>query len=44
MAPEVLWNRPYDSRCDIYSLGSLLYELLYGSTPYIDNSIENLMI
>jgi serine/threonine protein kinase len=44
MAPELLWQKPYDCRCDIYSIGCLLYELLFGNLPYIDSSIQGLMI
>jgi len=43
MAPELLWEKPYDTRCDIYSIGCLVYELLYGKLPYVDMSIQGLM-
>lgn len=39
MAPEILKGRLYDGKCDIYSLGSLLYELLFSLCPYEDNTI-----
>jgi len=42
MAPEILFDRPYDGRCDIYSLGVLLYECLYGRAPYESNSLPDL--
>lgn len=42
MAPEILFDRPYDSSCDIYSLGVLLYELLYARAPYESNSLPDL--
>ena len=42
MAPEILFDRPYDNRCDIYSLGVLLYEMLYARAPYESNSLPDL--
>ena len=29
MAPEVIFRRRYDQRCDIYSLGVILFQMLY---------------
>ena len=34
MAPEILRHERYDGRADIWSLMVILYELLFGSTPY----------
>lgn len=41
MAPEILQHKPYDHRVDLWSFGILLYEMLFGSTPfYHDNHRE----
>ena len=35
MAPEILRHEKYDSRCDIWSLGVMIFQMLYGRPPYI---------
>ena len=37
MAPEVLQQRRYDKRVDIFSLGVILYLLLSGTLPFDDD-------
>jgi serine/threonine protein kinase/tetratricopeptide (TPR) repeat protein len=39
IAPELLRNEPHDHRVDYYSLGILIYRLIYGCFPF-DNSSE----
>ncbi|XP_012857727.1 PREDICTED: serine/threonine-protein kinase HT1-like [Erythranthe guttata] len=35
MAPEVIQCGPYDEKCDVYSFGVILNELMSGEHPYI---------
>lgn len=34
MAPEVLRNERSDEKCDVYSFGVILYELVTGLEPW----------
>ncbi|RDX84607.1 putative serine/threonine-protein kinase SIS8, partial [Mucuna pruriens] len=36
MAPEVIRCEPYNEKCDVYSFGIILNELLTGKYPYIE--------
>ncbi|CAD8145301.1 unnamed protein product [Paramecium pentaurelia] len=38
IAPEVLRNKPYDQKIDIYSIGVILFTLFTGSLPFVGNS------
>jgi eukaryotic-like serine/threonine-protein kinase len=38
MAPEVLTEKPYDGRADIFSLGLVFYEMLGGPQPFQTDS------
>lgn len=32
MAPQLLENQPYSSKSDLWSIGMMLYEMLFGKT------------
>ena len=36
-------GQPVDQRCDLYSLGIMLYEMLTGSKPYRAATAEELL-
>jgi mitogen-activated protein kinase kinase kinase 7 len=42
-SPEVLYNRPYTEKCDVYSFGIILYELFFEEKPY-DEPANNLFM
>ncbi|KAL1841597.1 hypothetical protein VTJ49DRAFT_6907 [Mycothermus thermophilus] len=35
MAPEVIEGKRYDGRCDWWSVGVILFECIYGHTPFL---------
>ncbi len=39
MAPEVLMEKPYDGRADLFSMGLVCYEMLGGPQPFRTDSI-----
>jgi len=43
MAPEVLKGYPYNIKADVWSLGVVLYELLYGVCPYEEKTLPALI-
>ena len=42
MAPEIIFDKQYDFRIDIWALGVLLYELLHGQAPFKGKSFEEI--
>jgi len=43
MAPEILKGYPYNIKGDIWSLGVVLYEMLFGICPFEDKSLAGLI-
>ena len=43
MSPEMVQNRPYDYKIDIWALGILLFELIAGKAPFKGNSPEQVL-
>ncbi|XP_035381015.1 serine/threonine-protein kinase ULK3 isoform X2 [Electrophorus electricus] len=42
MAPEMVCRRQYDSRVDLWSVGVILYEALFGRAPFASRSYTEL--
>lgn len=43
MAPEILKGLDYTMKADIWSLGCVLFELLYGVCPFVEKTMAQLM-
>lgn len=43
MAPEMVCRRQYDSRVDLWSVGVILYEALFGRAPFASKSYTELV-
>ena len=43
MSPEQAMARPLDGRSDIFSLGSVLYEMLTGTAPFAGESVTRIL-
>ncbi|XP_053319599.1 serine/threonine-protein kinase ULK3 [Spea bombifrons] len=42
MAPEMICSRHYDARVDLWSVGVILYEALFGKAPFASKSFSEL--
>jgi len=42
VSPEVLKNQPYDQSCDMWSVGVVLYVMLCGYTPFMEDNQEKM--
>ena len=43
MAPEIMNHKVYDNKSDLWSVGVIMYELLFGTTPYHAKNMIELM-
>lgn len=43
MAPEMVLSQRYDARVDLWSVGVILYECLFGKAPYKSDTLEELL-
>lgn len=43
MAPEKLLNQKFDSRVDLWSIGIIMYECLFGRPPFVNFTTKAIM-
>jgi Ca2+-binding EF-hand superfamily protein len=43
LAPEILYNKPYNHLADIWSFGMTLYHLVYGELPFLNTNKDYLL-
>ena len=44
MAPEILKNEDYNSKCDLWSLGVIIYQLLFKCLPFPGRNDKDLLL
>lgn len=42
MAPEILKCKVYDRKVDLWSVGVILYEVIFGYAPFVSNTLDEL--
>jgi serine/threonine-protein kinase ULK/ATG1 len=42
MAPEILLKHEYNAQVDLWSVGVIMYECLFGRAPYSSNDFKEL--
>lgn len=42
MAPQILGQKQYSNKCDIWSIGVIFYELIVGMPPWTADNEKNL--
>ena len=43
MAPEIIFKQKYDAKADLWSIGVILYECLFGKAPYSSKTLQELL-
>lgn len=43
MCPQILNGMAYSTKCDVWSVGVIVYELLFGRPPYIVRNLNELI-
>lgn len=43
MSPQILTQGMFSSKCDIWSLGIMFYEMIFGITPWEGKSQQELL-
>ena len=44
MSPQALQGKPYSGKNDIWGIGLIYYEMLYGRTPWNARNINDLIV
>lgn len=44
MAPEIISKKQYGATADLWSIGVILYECLFGKAPYSSRTIDELLL